>query len=207
MKLTIANLILALSVTTAANVTAMFQIGGTIGAVMVGAWTGPHRSVSNLSRWAVRLRIRRLPDWLIKRSADRVAFRGGLVVLVLLLAVAWLVPSPPPGVPNDAGKAAVAPRPPENVRPVRHVDADLKNAILVHVPKTKQVRIVVLKDDAEADQFAWEIDAFLRAEGYQVVPRLLFAMAAGGSAPVGTSLYPDEKDPNVIVIRIGQNDR
>ena len=178
-----------------------------VGAVMVGAWTGPHRSVSNLSRWAVRLRIRRLPNWLIMRSADRFAFRGGLVALVLLLAVAWLVPSLPPDVPNDAGKAIVAPRPPVNVRPGRHVDVDLKNAILVHVPKTKQVRVVVLKDDAEADQFAWEIDALLRAEGYTVAPRLFFAMAPGGTTPVGTSMYPDEKDANVIVIRIGLNDR
>jgi hypothetical protein len=178
-----------------------------VGAVMVGAWTGPHRSVSNLSRWAVRLHIRRLPDWLIKRSADRLAFRAGMVAVVLLLAVAWLVPSAPPDVPSDAGKATVAPGPPESVRAGRHVDMDLKNAILVHVPKTKQVRIVVLKDDAEADQFAWEVDALLRAEGYTVVPRLFFAMAPGGTTPVGTSVYPDEKDANVMVIRIGLNDR
>jgi hypothetical protein len=177
-----------------------------VGAVMAGAWAGPHRSVSNLSRWAVRLRIRRVPDWLIRRTADRFAFRGGLVALVLLLALAWLVPSPP----GDAGKATVTPAPavpPENVRAGRHVDLDLKNAILVHVPKTKQVRIVVLKDDAEADQFAWEIDALLRSEGYTVAPRLFFAMAPGGTTPVGTSMYPDEKDANIIVIRIGLNDR
>ena len=179
-----------------------------VGAMMAGAWSGPHRSVSNLSRWAVRLRIRRVPDWLIRRSADRFAFRGGLVALVLLLAVAWLVPSSPPvEVPSDAGKAAVTPVPPENNRAGRHVDLDLKNAILVHVPKTKQVRIVVLKDDAEADQFSWEIDALLRSEGYTVAPRLFFAMAPGGTTPVGTSMYPDEKDPNIIVIRIGLNDR
>ena len=180
-----------------------------VGAVMVGAWTGPHRSVSNLSRWAVRLRIRRVPDWLIRRSADRFAFRGGIVALVLLLALAWLIPSRTArGADGDAGKATVAaPAPPGNVRAGRHIDTDLKNAILVHVPKTKQVRIVLLKDDPEADQFAWEIDAFLRAEGYTVVPRLFFAMAPGGTTPVGTSMYPDEKDANVIVIRIGLNDR
>jgi hypothetical protein len=178
-----------------------------VGVVMAGAWTGPHRAVSNLSRWAVRLHIRRVPDWLIKRAADRWAFRGGIVSLVLLLAVAWLIPSPPPEVPNDAGKATVTPAPPDNTRAGRHIDTDLKNAIVVHVPKTKQVRIVLLKDDPEADQFAWEIDAFLRAEGYTVVPRLFFAMAPGGATPVGTSMYPDEKDANVIVIRIGLNDR
>jgi hypothetical protein len=178
-----------------------------VGAVMAGAWAGPHRSVSNLSRWVVRLRIRRLPDWLIKRSADRFAFRGGLVALALLLAVAWLSPSPQPEAPSDAGKATVTPVPPDNTRAGRHIDTDLKNAIVVHVPKTKQIRIVLLKDDPEADQFAWEIDAFLRAEGYTVVPRLFFAMAPGGTTPVGTSMYPDEKDGNVIVIRIGLNDR
>jgi predicted CoA-binding protein len=101
----------------------------------------------------------------------------------------------------------VTPAPPDNTRAGRHVDMDLKNAIVVHVPKTKRVRIVLLKDDPEADQFAWEIDAFLRAEGYTVVPRLFFAMAPGGTTPVGTSMYPDEKDANVIVIRIGLNDR
>ena len=102
---------------------------------------------------------------------------------------------------------AGAESPVANQRPDRHIDADLKNAILVHVPKTKQVRIVVLKDDPEADQFSWEIDAFLRAEGYTVVPRLFFAMAAGGKTPSGTTIYPDEKDPNILVIRIGLNDR
>jgi len=177
-----------------------------VGAVMAGAWTGPHRSVSNLSRWATRLHIRRVPAWLSARAADRFAFRGGIVALVPLLAMAWLIPSPSE-VPNDAGKAAVTPRPPDNARPGRHVDMDLKNAIVVHVPKTKRVRIVLLKDDPEADQFAWEIDAFLRAEGYTVVPRLFFAMAPGGTTPVGTSMYPDERDANVIVIRIGLNDR
>jgi hypothetical protein len=178
-----------------------------VGAVMAGAWAGPHRAVSNLSRWAVRLRIRRVPDWLIKRSADRLAFRGGLAALVLLLALAWLVPSPQPEVPSDAGKATVTPVPPDNTRLGRHIDTDLKNAIVVHVPKTKQIRIVLLNDDPEADQFAWEIDAFLRAEGYTVAPRLFFAMAPGGTTPVGTSMYPDEKDANIVVIRIGLNDR
>jgi hypothetical protein len=177
-----------------------------VGAVMAGAWTGPHRSVSNLSRWATRLHIRRVPAWLSARAADRWAFRGGIVALVLLLAVAWLIPSPPE-MPNDAGKATVTPRPPDKARAGRHVDMDLKNAIVVHVPKTKQVRIVLLKDDPEADQFAWEVDAFLRAEGYTVVPRRFFVMAEGGKTPVGTSMYPDEKDANVIVIRIGLNDR
>jgi hypothetical protein len=181
-----------------------------VGVVMAAAWSGPHRSVSNLSRWAVRLRIRRVPDWLIRRSADRFAFRGGIVALVLLVAVAWLVPSPsspPVEVPSAPSEAAVTPVPPADVRPGRHVDADLKNAILVHVPKTKQIRIVLLKDDPEADQFAWEIDSLLRSEGYTVTPRLYFAMAPGGTTPVGTSMYPDEKDTNIIVIRIGLNDR
>ena len=47
------------------------------GAVMAGAWTGPHRSVSNLSRWATRLHIRRVPAWLSARAADRWAFQIG----------------------------------------------------------------------------------------------------------------------------------
>ena len=66
---------------------------------------------------------------------------------------------------------------------------------------------MVLKDDPEGDQFAWEIDAFLRAEGYTVMPRMFFAMAAGGTMPSGTTIYPDEKDANIFVIRIGLNDR
>jgi hypothetical protein len=188
------------------------------GGVMFGAWTGPHRSVSNLSRWAARLRIRRIPAWLSARAADRWAFRGGLFVIVLLLGAPWLVPSQrmpevPAAVPSDVGntdsnRGAVAPaRPDEKQRPDRHIDADLKNAILLHIPKTKQVKLVVLNGDAEADQFAWEIDAFLRAEGYTVSPRALFAMAAGGTTPTGTTVYPDQGDPNVLVIRVGQNDR
>lgn len=184
------------------------------GGVMFAAWTGPHRSVSNLSRWATRLGVRRVPAWLSARAADRWAFRSGLVSLVLLLAVAWLIPWPrarapetPAAVPDDAGNQG-RDRPVIDRRPDRHLDADLKNAILVHIPKTKQVRIVVLSGDSEADQFAWEIDAFLKAEGYTVIsPHLLFAMAAGGPTPGGTTMYPDEHDPNILVIRIGLNDR
>ena len=185
------------------------------GVVMFGAWTGPHRAVSNLSRWAVRLRSPWIPSWLIPRAADRWAFRGGLVSLVVLLALAWLVPSQRPSdvpaqAPNnvDPGKTPVAPdRPNAPQKPARHVDVEMKNAILVHIPKTKQVRIVVLKDDSEADQFSWEIDALLRAEGYTIAPRVFFAMAAGAKPPSGTNMYPDEKDPNIVVIRIGLNDR
>jgi hypothetical protein len=185
------------------------------GAVMFGAWTGPYRSVSNLSRWATRLRIRPVPAWLSDRTADQWAFRGGLVALVLLLAAAWLIPSQqspevPVAVP-DSSKGPVAPQAPGaavNSRAARHIDLDLQNAIRVHVPKTKRVRMVVLQDDAEADQFSWEIDAFLRTEGYNVVsPRLIFAMRAGEQTPSGTAIYPDEKDANIIVIRIGLNDR
>jgi len=32
-------------------------------------------------------------------------------------------------------------------------------------------------------------------------------MAAGAKPPRGTTMYPDEKDPNIVVIRIGLNDR
>jgi hypothetical protein len=184
------------------------------GGLMFAAWTGPHRSVSNLSRWATRLRIP-IPEWLKARAVDRWTFRGGLLTIVLLLGAAWLVPSqrahdPPVG---DIGKAPTVPQAPGGDRPVvtqrpdRHIDVELQNAILLHVPKTKKVRLVVLNGDAEADQFAWEIDAFLRAQGYTVMPRLLFAMAAGGKTPSGTSIYADEKDPNILVIRIGLNDR
>jgi hypothetical protein len=183
------------------------------GVLMFGAWSGPHRSVSNLSRWATRLGIRRLPRGFERRTTDRWVFRGGLVTLALLLAVAWLVPSArspePPIAPPVNSTVPVAPKPPDQTaqHPARHIDAELKNAILVHIPKTKQIRIAVLKDDAEADQFSWEVDAFLREEKYTVAPRLFFAVGPGGKTPVGTSLYPDEKDPNIIVIRIGLNDR
>jgi hypothetical protein len=111
----------------------------------------------------------------------------------------------------DTSKTTVAPAPPAEsnsvVRPGRHIDSELKNAILVHVPKTKQVRLVVLNGDAEADQFAWEIDGFLKAEGYTVAPRLFFTMAAGGKTPTGTTVYPDPEDDKILVIRIGLNDR
>ncbi|MCX7311588.1 MAG: hypothetical protein WCG92_14885 [Hyphomicrobiales bacterium] len=181
------------------------------GIVMFGAWTGPHRVISNLSRWAIWMRIRPVPAWLSARSADRWAFRGGLLLLVLLLAIAWFVPSlSPPETPAAVPDSSAAPTKPADrpTRPDRHIDVDLQNAIRVHVPKAKRVRIVVLKDDPEADQFAWEIDAFLRAEGYTVVsPRLFFAMTEGAMTPVGTAIYPEEKDLNIVNIRIGLNDR
>jgi len=184
-------------------------------AVMLGAWSGPFRSVSNLSRWTTRLGIRPVPAWLSNPDADRWAFRGGLGAIALLLVLPWLIPSQPsidvPGNLPEASPSAVAPVSPEPgvaTRPGRHLDAEMQNAILVHVPKTKRVRMVVLKDDAEADQFSWEIDAFLRTEGYTVVsPRLMFAMPKGEQTPVGTSIYPDPKDPDIVVVRIGLNDR
>ena len=68
--------------------------------------------------------------------------------------------------------------------------------------------MVVLRDDVEADQFSWEIDAFLRTQGYTVVsPRLMFAMKKDEATPTGTAIYPDEKYPDIIVIRIGMDDR
>ena len=154
---------------------------------MFGAWTGPHRSVSNLSRWATRLHIRRVPVWL--SAGPPTAGRSAAGSLRWCCCSRWRGSFRRRA--DDAerrrqGRTATPLAPPDK-RAVphadRHVDTDLKNAILVHVPKTRQVRIVVLKDDPEADQFSWEIDAFLRAEGYTVVPRLFFAMAAGGKMP------------------------
>lgn len=186
-----------------------------ISAVMFGAWSGPFRSVSNLSRWAMRLGFRPVPEWLSHPDADRWAFRGGLGAVALLLLLPWLVPSQPstdaPGNLPESSPSAVAPASPTPAvatRPGRHLDAEMQNAIRVHVPKTKRVRMVVLKDDAEADQFSWEIDAFLRTEGYIVVaPRLMFAMQKGEQTPIGTAIYPDQKETDVVVVRIGLNDR
>ena len=184
---------------------------------MFGAWTGPHRSVSNLSRWATRLRIRRVPDWLNARAADRWAFRGGLVTLVLLLAVAWLVPSQqaPADVPNaDAGNNRdVAPRRrrttlPSRQRPARHIDAELKNAILVHVPEDQAGQ-----DRGPERRCRKPINLPGRStrssepKDIRSCRPLFFSMAAGGKTPSGTTIYPDERDPNVLVIRIGLNDR
>ena len=185
------------------------------GAVMFGAWTGPHRMVSNLSRWAMRLRIRTIPAWLVDRSADRWAFRGGLVVFALLAVLPWVMFSQAPQQSSQPQQPSVGapnvmppPEAPQAPRPGRHIDTELENAILVHVPKTKRVRMVVLRDDVEADQFSWEIDAFLRTQGYIVVsPRLTFAMKKDEAPPTGTAIYPDEKDPDIIVIRIGMDDR
>ena len=47
-----------------------------VGVVMAGAWTGPHRSVSNLSRWATRLHIRRVPAWLSARALRAARIRA-----------------------------------------------------------------------------------------------------------------------------------
>ena len=185
------------------------------GALMLGAWTGPHRAVSNLSRWAVRLRVRHLPGWLTRRAADRWAFRGALAAMVLLLVAVWFIPSTgPASVPTDAGniRKDVEPVPPADRavinRPDRQIDNDLKNAILLNVPKTKQVKLVVLRGDPEADRFAWQIDGFLREQNYKVSsPHVFFLMSGDAAVPSGTTLYPDQSDPNIFVIRIGMNDR
>ena len=49
------------------------------GALMYGAWTGPHRSVSNLSRWVGRFGVRRVPAWLERRAVEREISAGQLV--------------------------------------------------------------------------------------------------------------------------------
>jgi hypothetical protein len=35
----------------------------------------------------------------------------------------------------------------------------------------------------------------------------MFAMPQGEQTPVGTSIYPDQKDPDIVIIRVGLNDR
>ncbi len=46
---------------------------------------------------------------------------------------------------------------------------------------------------------------FLRSSGYTaILPRRQFVM--GGDPPSGTTIYPDEKEPNVINVRVGVND-
>ena len=67
---------------------------------------------------------------------------------------------------------------------------------------------MVLNGDPEADQFAWEIDAFLEAEGYTVIAARVFCDGRREARRrAERRMYPDEKDPNIIVIRIGLNDR
>ena len=121
------------------------------GGAMFAAWTGPHRSVSNISRWAMRLRIRNIPFWLSARAADRWAFRGGLITIVLLLGALWLVPSgtspevpvSAPGNSSNVDKGVIVPPPAGgdgsviNRRPDRHIDAELKNAILSSCPQSQ----------------------------------------------------------------------
>jgi hypothetical protein len=185
-------------------------VAAATGALMYAAATGPNEMVSNLSRWARRLGWRRAPAWLLGRGVDRTTVRGGAAIYALLLIAggAWLLwPSQPASVSrNPPSSPALAPVA-LPARPGRHLDADLRNALLVHVPKDRQIRIMVLKDDAEADHFADEIETFLRNENYHVTtPRLSYA-ADAAAAPKGTQIYVDDADPNLVVIKIGMNDR
>lgn len=188
------------------------------GALTFAAWYGPNQDISNLSRWAWLLGWRRVPRWFQQRAIDRWTMLGGPAVGVLLLMAAgvWVwtpaptVPvTPAPAVPDTA---SLSPEPPPpgtpqpSTRPPRQLDAEMENAILLHVPKDKQIRLLVLAGDLERSQFADQIDAFLRASGYTaILPRRQFVM--GGEPPVGTTVYADEKEPNVINIRVGVNDR
>ncbi len=71
--------------------------------------------------------------------------------------------APAPTVPDIA---SVPPEPPPpgtpqpSTRPARVLDAEMENAILVHVPKNKQIRLLVLAGDLERSQFADQIECF-----------------------------------------------
>jgi hypothetical protein len=190
--------------------------GVLVGALMFCAWYGPSQDVSNLSRWAWLAGWRNSPAWLRERSADRWTLRGGVTVAVLLVAIGGLrlfwraepaadLPSMP-----EIVRPPIAPPPPPSKPPAaspqpdRQLDSELENAIRVHAPKSKSVKLVVLAGDAEAARFADQIEAFVKAEGYGIAPRTSFL---GGEPFAGARLFPDANDPNVFVIQVGPNDR
>jgi hypothetical protein len=93
-----------------------------------------------------------------------------------------------------------------NQTPDRELDDAFRNAVLSRVPKTKQIRIMVLNGDLERDRWADKIDAFLRAEGYAVLsPHVSFLTGSGETTPIGTQIFPDNDDKNIEVIKIGAN--
>ena len=113
------------------------------GALMFGAWTGPHRSVSEFV--AVGDASAHPPCSGLAQSAGRrpvgVSRRPGCDG-----AVAWRWPGSfrrsdrPRRRPPFRQQRAIAPAPSRRTAgrhsaPDRHIDAELKNAILVHVPK------------------------------------------------------------------------
>jgi len=186
------------------------------GALTFCAWYGPNQDISNLSRWAWLAGWRNSPQWLRAREADRWMLRGGFAVAVLLLALgglrlfwkaepaAELPPMPeivrPPIAPPQPPSAPPAASP----QPDRQLDAELENAIRVHAPRAKSIKLVVLAGNAEATRFADQIEGFLKSEGYRVAPRASFL---GGEPFTGTRLFPDANDPKVFVIQVGPNDR
>jgi hypothetical protein len=95
-----------------------------------------------------------------------------------------------------------------NQRPDREMDAEFRRALLLGVPKSNQIKLMVLNGDPERDRWADQIERVAKAEGYTVLsPHFSFVMGSGGKTPEGTIISPDEKDPNVTVIMIGVNNR
>jgi len=93
-----------------------------------------------------------------------------------------------------------------NRRPDRVLDDLMKNALLTYIPKTNKIKIMVLTGDPERDKFASQIDTFLRSENYTILsPHIAFLSA--GTTPLGTSIFPDDKDNSITIIQIGVNDR
>ena len=189
------------------------------GAVMFGAWTGPHRSVSNLSRWATRLHIRLLPAWLRARAADRWAFRGGLVTLVLLLAAAWLIPSQLPSLHRlafqqrrrrqrrrRAGPAGANAPYPSASRPAYRCRFEKCDPGARSQNQAGQARGSERRSGSRSI-FLGDRRIPPSSKATRSCRRCFLRWLREGKRQVGTSIYPDEKDPNIIVIRIGLNDR
>jgi hypothetical protein len=147
-------------------------------------------------------------------------FLGAVAIPIVLAVIGWVYTRPPNhigAISNNQGIITQGQKGGNNTvnpvlreRPHRLIDDELKKALLAYIPKSKHVQITVLigDDPPERDAFADQIESFLRDNGYSVVqPRLSFLPGSGSRTPIGTNIHPDAKDPNLMVIQIGVNNR
>ena len=189
------------------------------GALMFGAWTGPHRSVSNLSRWVTWFGLRSLPAWLNARAADRWAFRGGLATLVLLLAAALAhsvrACTGDAGCRSgtDTGKTAVAPLPPPDnaavpstARPAYRCRAEERDLAACSEDEAGQARDPERRCRGQSICLGDRRVPQVRGLSGRVAPSF-FHDGRGRQYAERNHDLSRRSDPNVLVIRIGLNDR
>ena len=156
----------------------------------------------------------------IDRRLAWIGFVGGLLLLGAGIGLAFLPDSNAQSFPSTVNQGAGSAYSygqqggvtagTINIGPMqRHLSVADKAAMLARIPKTRKISIMVVLNDAEANNLASEIDAFLRNSGYQVDgPHGAMMWSHSGTSPKGVNIDLNKDKPNdPVQITVGINSR